>query len=116
MSHPSTGYFYFRYTYQCPYTDDKGERKIDNTYHSAVYTSHRADHAAQTKWFKEEAVPAAQADIQKNFYGDANRNKKGYKFEPFDQRYVHQEDFTFTTSPDKHTDGPLKGEIFGKKI
>ncbi|MCJ1423191.1 hypothetical protein MMC29_001073 [Sticta canariensis] len=115
MPHESNGYFYYRYTYHCPYTDAQGNRHIDTNYHSAYYSPAREDHVAQTKWLREKALPAAQADIQK-FYSDANRNLKGLVYEPFNYQYIHQEAFWFTHTPDKHTSGPLKGLIFGREI
>ncbi|KAI1770993.1 hypothetical protein F4818DRAFT_219363 [Hypoxylon cercidicola] len=117
MSHKSGGYFYYRYTYECPYTDKDGHRHIDNTYDSALYsTGRRQDHNAQTAWYRNEFLPAAEEDIKKNFYGDADRNNEGLTYDRFRSNFIRQINFVWTTSPPTHDTGPLKGHIYGKEI
>ncbi|EAW19256.1 uncharacterized protein NFIA_092170 [Aspergillus fischeri NRRL 181] len=94
MSHKPGGYFYYRYTYMCPWTDTAGQSGTDNTYHSAVYTPVRKqDHTAQTTWYNNTAMPAVKADIEKNFYGDADRNRQGRVYERYNQ-HVNLPPFT----------------------
>jgi len=117
MSHSSGGYFYYRYTYACPYTDAKGNRFTDDTYDTALYSSvPRQDHKEQTKWYKETFLPAAEADVSKNFYGDADRNKQGRTYDRYQSNYIREIDFMWTDKPPRHDTGPLKGQIYGKKI
>lgn len=117
MSHKSGGYFYCRYTYECPYTDAHGNRHIDDHYDSALYSyAAKQDHKAQSEWYSEMFLPAAEADIQKNFYRDANRNKKGLKYDQFNSSYIKRLTFVWTDRPPTHNTGPLKGKIYGKEI
>ncbi|KAI1390791.1 uncharacterized protein F4822DRAFT_426636 [Hypoxylon trugodes] len=117
MSHNSGGYFYYRYTYDCPYTDANGNHHTDDTYDTALYSpAARQDHKEQTKWYKEKFLPAAQADIEKNFYGDADRNTKGRKYDRYQSNFIRQIDFMWTKTLPTHDTGPLRGYAYGKEI
>ncbi|KAL5351287.1 hypothetical protein ACLOAV_003139 [Pseudogymnoascus australis] len=117
MSHKTGGYFYFRYTYQCPYTDADGQNLTDNNYHTAIYTAvKKQDHAAQTAWYNDIAMPAVEADIRKNFYGATDRNNLGMTYERYNQQYVRRLDFAWYDTLPVHTSGPNKGHPFGKPV
>lgn len=117
MPHSSGGYFYYRYTYHCPWRSNTGQTGTENTYHSAVYTPVlKEDHRAQSEWYKHTAMPAVKADIERNFYPDADRNKRGITYERYNEKYVTQEDFRYYSNLPVHTTGHLKGFPFGKEI
>jgi hypothetical protein len=117
MSHKPGGYFYYRYTYMCPWTDTAGQSGTDNTYHSAVYTpARKQDHTAQTTWYNNTAMPAVKADIEKNFYGDADRNRQGRTYERYNQQYVRQEQFMWCSKLPTHTTAGWETVPFGKQV
>ncbi|OJJ44577.1 hypothetical protein ASPZODRAFT_144543 [Penicilliopsis zonata CBS 506.65] len=117
MSHQSGGYFYYRYAYDCPWTDADGQTGIDYTFSSSVYSSAQKNtHEAQSKWFTNTAMPAVQEHIERNFYLKADRNKKGRVYERFNWQYVRKEVFKWCAKLPVHTDGPCKGSPSGQPV
>ncbi|KAL3470442.1 hypothetical protein BJX99DRAFT_239560 [Aspergillus californicus] len=117
MSHQSGGYFYFRYSYSCPWTDTTGQTGTDTTYASAVYSkAQREDHNAQTQWYKNKAMPAVKADIERNFYPDAVRNRQGRTHYQYNEHYVNSLDFVWCKTLPTHSTGPLRLQPYGNEI
>ncbi|XXH01930.1 hypothetical protein Hte_008293 [Hypoxylon texense] len=117
MPHKKGGYFYCRYTYECPYTDAEGQRHVDNNNHAAMYsTAPLQDHIKLNKWYKDTFLPKAQAHIEKNYYGNVDRNGKGFTYDRFQSNFIKIISLNWTENPPTHDTGPLKGEIYGKKI
>ena len=119
MSHSSVGYFYFRYTYNASYTtsQDKTPKMDPNAaYHSAVYTPAAQSHSGQTEWYKTVCMPDVEWDIKTQYYGDADHNKLGRKYEPYNKQNVETQEFMWCQKLPMHSDGPLKGQPFGLQI
>ncbi|KAJ5153891.1 uncharacterized protein N7500_009330 [Penicillium coprophilum] len=117
MPHGGTGYFYYRWSYSCPWKHQTdGSSGTDDSFHSAVYTEvPREDHAAQTKWLKQCAMPVVEADTR-NYCANLNCNKQGRIYQGFNQLYVKQEKFMYTQNLPLHDFGNKKGQEFGKPI
>src|SRR3569833_898708 len=106
MSHSSGGYFYYRYTYACPYTDAKGNRFPDDTYDTALYSSvPRQDHKEQTKWYKETFLQAAETDVTKNKKRNTNKNKQRRTNNQNQTNKNREFDFLWTVKPPRHDTG-----------
>ena len=114
MSHPSTGFFYCRYTYTA-YWDSSEGVGFDDDFHTAYYTPARKDHQEQTNWYRDKFLPAAEADCVRiiNRY---HRNLKGRLYRPFDSKMIKVQEFMWTKSLPVHSDGPHKGLPFGRQI
>lgn len=116
MSHARTGFFYYRYTYHCTWMNPTSKTSgTEDSFHSAVYSRGKKDHAAQNAWFKNRAMPAVTADILK-WYTTVDRNNLGRNYERFSQVNIKQLDFDFYEKLPQHTEGPRKGQPFGKEI
>ncbi|KAL2818744.1 hypothetical protein BDW59DRAFT_151928 [Aspergillus cavernicola] len=117
MSHNSGGYFYLSYKYSCPWTDTTGQTGTDTTYESAVYSeAQKEDHNAQTQWYKNKAMPAVKADIERNFYPDADRNRQGRTHNRYSGNYVFQIEFKWCGRLPVHSTGPLRLQAYGNEI
>lgn len=117
MSHGTTGYFHCAYTYEAPYTDQQGNRVLlsSPTYRAAFYSPAKKNHQAQNNWFTEKFLPAAEAHIKKNYYGDVDRNKKGRTYERYNQKYMVHE-LKFCEKLPVHHEGKHKGKPYGTEI
>ncbi|PGH14379.1 hypothetical protein AJ80_05969 [Polytolypa hystricis UAMH7299] len=117
MSHKSGGYFYLSHRYSCPWKDITGQTSIDNNYASAVYSeAQKQDHNAQTQWYKNKAMFAVKADIERNFYPDADRNKQGRTHNRYNENYVMQIEFKWCDKLPVHSIDPLRLQAYGKEI
>ncbi|KAF9888263.1 hypothetical protein FE257_008832 [Aspergillus nanangensis] len=112
MSDDGPGFFYYRCIYRYPWTDQISTTiEIDENFHTAVYTPvPKQDHAKQTTWLKNCALPAVEADIRKWHIG------MGRNYEKFNQVYIKQQDFKYYKTLPQYTTGPLKGQPFGRQI
>ncbi|EJT79182.1 hypothetical protein GGTG_04270 [Gaeumannomyces tritici R3-111a-1] len=117
MSHGTVGYFHCAYTYEAPYTDQSGKRVLlpSPTYRSAFYSPAKKDHQGQNEWFKDKFLPAAEAHIKKNYYGDVDRNNKGRTYERYNQKYMVHE-LKFCEKLPVHHEGRFKGQPYGTQI
>lgn len=125
MSHSGPGFFYFRFTYKCPWTDytnnTSGE---EHDFHSA-YFAHvpREDHKKLSDWRNEKAMPAAREDIRKWYIGRNVENKgtnkpTGKVYKEFNELYIQVEGGKpiYCQKLPLHDFGQHKGQPFGRKI
>lgn len=117
MSHGGKGYFYYRWSYSCNWKHQSdGSSGTENTFHSAVYREvPRQDHAAQTKWLKENVMPVVAADLR-DYHANLKCNTQGRIYDGFNPLKVKQEEFIYTQKLPLHDFGKKQGQAYGKPI
>jgi hypothetical protein len=140
MSHQSTGYFYYEYTYEPEYYYKPGSEPQPNQsgkdesrirpFRTAYYTKNRQDHKAQTDWYKNKVRPAIVKDCTKfiDIYNGTNLhqypeqapdrkpNRFGRVYRPFDWNCVKEEEFKWTSGLPPTTEGDQKKQPYGREI
>lgn len=100
MSHESSGYFYYRYGYHCPYTESNGERKVETGFQSAIYTKvPKQDHKLQAQWRKYVVMPAVQVQIEQRYLPSLDLNRQGRTYDRYNETNVKEIAFKFCPKP-----------------